>query len=94
MSKGRKRVTSSSIVSSLAVRSLIGSLVLCTLLAASGCASDFSGGVGGAGGSTLGNAGAGLSAFQFQFQAPTIWGNLVLLALSVGIFMSTLGLRK
>lgn len=62
-------------------------LIVCSLLwmgvAASGCTS----GVGGAGGSA---AGSGLSAFQ----GPALWGNLVLLALSVGIFMSTLGLRK
>jgi hypothetical protein len=38
--------------------------------------------------------GSGLATGFAGFQGPAIWGNLLLLALSVGIFVSTLGLRK
>jgi hypothetical protein len=58
----------------------LGSLLVC-LLSALGCG----GSVGG---------GSGVSAGFAGFQGPAIWGNLLLLALSVGIFVSTLGLRK
>jgi hypothetical protein len=58
----------------------VGSLLVC-LLSVSGCG----GSVGGGSGVAAGFAG---------FQGPAIWGNLLLLALTVGIFVSTLGLRK
>jgi len=57
-----------------------GSWFIC-LLGAPGCG----GAVGGGSGAATGIGG---------FHGPAIWGNLLLLALSVGIFVSTLGLRK
>jgi hypothetical protein len=71
---------------------VIRSLIVCSLVwmgaAAFGCTSGVGGAGGGAG--SLANSPPGFSAFQ----GPALWGNLVLLALSVGIFMSTIGLRK
>jgi hypothetical protein len=61
-------------------QSFFGSLLAC-LLSVTGCG----GSVGG---------GSGLAAGFAGFQGAAIWGNLLLLALSVGIFVSTLGLRK
>jgi hypothetical protein len=59
---------------------IFGSLLVC-FLSAPGCGGSMGGG------SDLATGFAG-------FQGPVIWGNLLLLALSVGIFVSTLGLRK
>lgn len=62
---------------------LASGLFVC-LLSAAGCGGPVGGG----------SVGSAIATGVAKFQGPAIWGNLLLLALSVGIFVSTLGLRK
>jgi hypothetical protein len=71
---------------------VFGSLIVCSLLPtvmSVGCGSGAGGGASLTSVASMANV-----ANVANVEGPALWGNLVLLALSVGIFVSTIGLRK